>query len=195
MKSFYQLTDDEVAQLTEQALQDAIRLEAIERGIKVPVGLPSEIANHERLGFRYPAEAQIVYAISEGGYSQPAYGYLTRDRALAAIEGVVKIGTRYLKNTSQPCIESCEPKIIEVAIGYLRQSDKMGGFEPADDGGSEAFDNLAQQCVDKCARVRQDRYNLAVSLNRKAEYLRLAGGDETIAMAFWAKAGEGTWPI
>jgi len=195
MKAFYQLTDDEVAQLTEQALQDAIRLEAIERGIKVPVGLPSDIVNSGFLGFRYPAEAQVAYGVCVDSYNTPNYGYLSRELAEAAMEGVVKIGTRYTKNVCQSTIEACEARIIEVAVGISRVSDKLTKFEQADDGGSEAFDKLAQECVDKCARIRQDRYNIAVRLVRKDEYLRLSGGDETIARAFWEKAGEGIWPI
>lgn len=195
MKAFYQFTDDEIAVLNEQQLQDSIRLEAIERGIKVPVGLPPEICNTERVGFRYPAEAQIAYCISEGGYSQPAYGYMTRERALAALEGVVKIGSRYVNGQNFPTIESCEPRIIEIAVGLTRSNDKLADFTPSDDGGSEAFDNLVKDCVEKCSKVRQDRYNAKVKATRKAEYLRLAGGDQTIAEAFWRRAGEGEWPV
>lgn len=194
MKAFYQLTHDEVSQLTEQGLQDAIRLEAIERGIKVPVGLPSELVNMGLLGFRYPAEVQVVFGIAADNYNTPAYGYLNRDLAVKAMEGIVRIGNRYTKGGSQPTLETCEPKIVEVAVGISRVSDKVVAFKEADDGGSEEFDKLAQECVDKCSQIRQERYNLKVRITRKAEYLRLAGGEEMIARAFWAKAGEGVWP-
>jgi hypothetical protein len=42
--------------------------------------------------------------------------------------------------------------------------------------------------------VRQQAYNAKVRAERKAEYLRLAGGNEEIAKNFWAKAEGTAWP-
>ena len=53
------------------------------------------------------------------------------------------------------------------------------------------FQKVVDECLERHSQVRQAAYNAKVRSEKRAEYLRLAGGDETIARAFWAKT-EGT---
>ena len=49
-------------------------------------------------------------------------------------------------------------------------------------------------CLELHSNIRQEYYNAGVRLELRKEYLRLAGGNEEVAKAFWAKAEGTAWP-
>ena len=53
---------------------------------------------------------------------------------------------------------------------------------------------LLDECENDLSGIRQEEYNAKVNATKRAEYLRLAGNDEAIAKAFWAKTEKTDWP-
>ena len=191
MKPFPQLTRSEVLNLTNEELNDAIRLEAIERGIKPPLTLSEALRSSEWRGYTKPAEALKVFALRVG-YHRSEFAWLDEAKAQAALEGVVKLETCY--NPSGMKIVSAESPAIEtVWIGVSPAEAKAAKFEEYSQD-DKKFNEVRDLCLELYSSIRQSDYNARVRAERKTEYLRLAGGSEEIAKAFWAKA-EGTfWP-
>jgi hypothetical protein len=192
-KAFSQLTDAEVLNLDNEQLNIAIRLEAIERGVKPPLTLPEALRQSEWRGYERPAEFIRVFRFAES-YHRSAFGWLDEAKALAAMEGVVRIEeTSY--GTPKAKIQSATPTIETVYVGVSNGEHKGAKFEEFFED-TTAFDAIADECVAKVSALRQAAYDNGVNAARKAEYLRLSNGDETIARAFWAKTQPASivWP-
>ena len=191
MKSFFQLSRNEIIDLTNEELNDFIRLEAIERGIKPPIPLSEALRRSEWRGYQKPAEAIKVFRLRQGYYTTD-FGWLDEAKAQAALDGLVKIEKVNYKDDNLR-IGSPEVTVETVWVGVSKHEQKAAAFEAFYEDTTE-FDKVRDECLEKCSEVRQQAYNAKVRAERKAEYLRLAGGNEEIAKNFWSKAEGTTWP-
>lgn len=191
MKPFSQLTRNETIDLTNEELNDAIRLEAIERGIKPPIPLSEALRRSEWRGYQKPAEAIKVFRLRQGWYTTD-FGWLDEAKALAALDGLVKIEKVNYKDDSLK-ICSSEVSVETVWVGVSKHEQKAAAFQEFYEDTTE-FDKVRDECLEKYSAVRQQAYDAKVRAERKVEYLRLAGGNEEIAKNFWAKAERTEWP-
>jgi hypothetical protein len=191
MKPFPQLTRSEVLNLTNEELNDSIRLEAIERGIKPPITLSEALRRSEWRGYQKPAEAIKVFRLRQGYYTSD-FGWLDEAKAQAALDGLVKIEKVNYKDESLK-IGRPEVTVETVWVGVDPADLKAAKFEEylQDDA---KFNEVRDLCLELYSAIRQEAYNARVRAERRAEYLRLAGGSEEIAKAFWAKAEGTAWP-
>jgi len=190
MKKFSDYTNPELLLLDNDAINDAIRLEAIDRGIKPPVTLSEALQRSEWRGYKKPAEAIRVFRIRIG-YTQSDFGWLDEQKAINAMEGLVELKNDYKGGCTLNV--ASEARIETVFIGTDLEQSKAAKFEEYTQDDTE-FDKVAEECVARLSKVRQDDYNKRVNGERRAEYLRRANGDEQIARNFWAKAERTAWP-
>lgn len=196
MKPFHSLTNQEILGLTTEQLTDSIRVGALERGIEIPITLPEALKASEWRGYQQPASAVRVYCPYFGtSYSDPNFGYLTQEAAETALNGAIPIVSSYQGGKSVPCIkEDIAGSIKVVCIGYSPAQDKAAAFKAAVEYSTEDFDKYKDECLERYAVVRQGDYDQKVRAEHRKEYLRLAGGNEEIAKAFYFKTGKGHWP-
>ncbi len=190
MKAFAQLTRSEVLNLTNEELNDAIRLEAIERGLKPPITLSEALRRSEWRGYTKPAEALKVFALRVG-YYRSEFAWLDEAKAHAALEGLVKVEKNYQPSGFK--IVTAEAAVETVWIGVDASESKAAKFEEYSQDDKE-FNQVRDLCLEVYSNIRQEHYNAGVRLERRTEYLRLAGGNEEVAKAFWAKAERTEWP-
>jgi len=185
----------EVLLITNEQLNDAIRIEAIERGIQPPIPLSEALLNSEWRGYKLPPQAiEAFELVTKEGYSSAqssGIGYLDEARAKAALDGLVSIDHGY-GNTGVK-LKSCEASIQKVFIGVSAAESKAAKFESFRQDTTE-FDKVRDECMTHFGNARQEAYTKKVNVEKKAEYLRLAGGNEEIARAFWTKAERTEWP-
>ena len=191
-KRFCYYADEELLTLTNEQLNDAIRIEAIQRGINPPITMPDALRRSEWRGYQKPAEAIKMFAL-KCGYHTSNFGFLDEALAQRAIEGMVCVEeNRY--STPQIKITADTPEIVTKFIGVEAGSQKASKFVEYADEKQEEFEKLRDECLERFSLVRQSAYNVQVNLTKKAEYLRLAGGDQDIARAFWGKVERTVWP-
>ena len=185
-------TEDELLGFDNQQFQDSIRLEAIERGIKVPITLPDALRKAEWRGYSKPPEAVTVYELV-AGYSSGGVAYLSQDLAERALEGALRVD----QSGYNPVKYRLTSDGIEIKVRHVSTSEgvsKVAKFEEFVNEKEPEFDKLVAECLETFSEIRQRRYDAKVRQHKRAEYLRLAGGNEGIAKAFWSKT-EGTgWP-
>ena len=195
MKPFHQLTNEEILALDNAQLTDAIRLGALDRGIEIPITLPDALRTSEWRGYEQPVSCVRLYCPFAGSYDEPRAGYLSQEEAEKALRGLVVIGSTYRGGKSAPCIQSdAEPRIKVVIIGDSPSASKAAVFRVVEEAPCEAFVKYRDECLDKSQAVRQSDYDRKVRAEHRKEYLRLAGGNEEIAKAFYARQGRGAWP-
>ena len=191
-KRFCDYADEELLTLNNEQLNDAIRIEAIQRGINPPITMPEALRRSEWRGYQKPAEAIKVFAL-KAGYSSSGFGWLDESLAQRALEGMVIV-----EDTTYPTPHSKikgDVPVVEIKwVGVEKSSEKAAKFEEYLDEKVEEFNKLRDECLERFSLVRQAAYNVQVNLTKKAEYLRLAGGDQDIARAFWVKVERSTWP-
>ena len=197
MKKFTDYSDTELLTLDNESFNDSIRLLAIERGIKPPVTLPEALRTSEWRGYQKPAESvkvfQLAVSSSYGGTVVSELGFLDEATAMRALEGMVHIDSEGYGATQKWVIKSGTPTLQVRLIGVTPSESKAAKFVEFTQDNSE-FDKVAEECVTRFSEVRQAAYNKRVNLEHKAEYLRLAQGNEEIAKGFWAKVEHMEWP-
>jgi len=201
MKRYYDLTQEEKLALAGQEIHDAIKLEAVHRGIKPPITLDAIINQHGFQGYTTPPDSVIFYEIqTEGRYGGSASGsgiaYKTEAEALRALEGAVIIGSDGYGATAKMMVFSGAPSVKMVPISLSKPKPFWSTLEeygqPDDDA---SFETLAEEIRLELNTLWQERYNKQVRSEKRKEYLRLANGDEAIAKAFWSKTESGEFPI
>jgi hypothetical protein len=191
-KRFSDYSDEELLTLNNEQLNDAIRIEAIERGINPPITMPEALRRSEWRGYQKPAESIKVFVLKCGYYTS-SFGFLDEALAQRALEGVVCVEENSY-STPKIKITTETPEIVTKFIGVEAGSQKASKFVEYAGEKQEEFANLRDECIEREASVRQAAYNVQVNLTKKAEYLRLAGGDRDIARNFWAKVERSMWP-
>lgn len=191
MKRFNDYTDAELLGLDNETLNIAIRVEAIQRGVKPPITISEALRQTEWRGYEKPAEGIKVYRLRQGWHTSE-FGWLDESKAHAALEGLVKIEKLNYRDdhlrVGAPEV-TVETVWVGVSKGELKAAKFQEFFEDTTD-----FDKVRDECLDRLSRVRQEAYDAKVRTEKRAEYLRLAGGDEAIAKAFWARVEGGDWP-
>lgn len=190
MKAYYQLTREEKIKLSSDELVDAVKLEAINRNIKPPVTLSDALKATEWVGYQVPAKSMPVYTIRIG-YHGSSFGYLDKELATKALDGMVLFEQGYGTNGAK--IKTEEPTIEVKWVGASPAYSKAAAFEDYFQDDTE-FNKLRDECVEELRKIHQEEYDTKVRKERRAEYLRLANGNEEIAMAFWSKAERTEWP-
>lgn len=195
-KSFNQYTDSELLTLDNDTINDAIRIEAIGRGIQPPITLSEAIRKSEWRGYQKPAEAVEVFELvmnKDYGVHNTGVGFLSKARAEQCLEGALFIEEdRYSKNPGWKLFDK-DISIMSRFVGVTKSQQAWAKLEEFTQD-SKAFDEVMDECVARLSKVRQEDYNCRVNAEKKAEYLRLAGGDEAIAKGFWAKVEKTDWP-
>lgn len=195
MKPFHQLTNEEVLNLDNAQLTDAIRIGALDRGIEIPITLPDALRSSEWRGYEQPSSCVRLYCPFSGSYDEPRMGYLSQTEAETAMRGLVILGSTYRGGKPALCIKSDEePRIKVVLIGDSPAASKAATFKLAEEAPCEAFEKYRDECLEKSQAVRQSDYDRKVRTEHRKEYLRLAEGNEEIAKAFYVRTGKGAWP-
>lgn len=193
-RPFSKYTEAELLSLNNDEVSDAIRLEAIERGIAVPISIPEHLHNIGFSGYTEDPSQGKVYALAtRGTIDSVSIGFLTQEAAQRALEGAVVIRDQSYRGNNY-VIDDSPPVIACVRLGVHRNESKLKKItEYSED--REAFDKLRDECVDVLTAAKQKKYDRDIDVARAAEYLRLAGGDESVARAFWVKLHPGReWP-
>lgn len=193
VKRFFDYADAELLKLTNEQLCDAIRIEAIQRGINPPITLPEALRRSEWRGYSKPAEAIKVFAL-KAGYLQSNFGWLDEDLAHRAADGMIVIENNSWPTPHTKIKGGEKPQVVIQWVGVEKSVEKAAKFEEYVDVKVEEFDKLRDECLERFSTVRQAAYNREVNLTKKAEYLRLANGDEQVAKAFWGKVESTVWP-
>jgi len=191
MKSFSQLSRNEIIDLTNEDLNDAILLEAIDRGIQPPITLSEALRRSEWRGYTKPAESIKVFTFKIG-YHSSNFGFLDEKLAEKALEGMICVEEN---SYSHPKIKitSDTPQIVVKYLGVEAGSQKASKFEEFTQDDTE-FNKVRDECLEKYSEVRQQAYNAKVRQEKRTEYLRLAGGNEEVAKNFWSKTEGTSWP-
>jgi hypothetical protein len=191
MKPFNQLTDSEVLNLSNEDLNDAILLEAIDQGIQPPITLSEALRQSEWRGYTKPAQAIKVFSFRIG-YHSSKFAFLDEKLAEKALEGMICIDEN---SYSHPKIKitSDTPEIVLKYVGVEDGSQKASKFEQFTQDDTE-FNKVRDKCLERHSEVRQQAYNAKVRQEKRTEYLRLARNDEAIAKAFWVKVESSEWP-
>jgi hypothetical protein len=190
-KRFNDYTDAELLGIDNDTLNNAIRIEAIQRGVKPPIPISEALRSSEWRGYEKPAEAIKVYRLRQGWHTTD-FGWLDESKAQAALEGVIKIEKLNYRDDHLK-IGTSEVTVEAVWVGVSKGEQKAAKFEEFYEDTTD-FDKLRDECLDRLSRVRQEAYDAKVRTEKRAEYLRLAGGDEAIAKAFWGRVEGGEWP-
>jgi hypothetical protein len=198
MKRYFDLTESEKLALSSEQMTDAVKIEAIHRGIKTPLSLDNIVENIGCSGFNLPADCKTFYEICTpkqyGGVERSGICFVTPDEARNALKN-----TLFVEEEGYPAkrakIINGEFSVMEryvSAFPLTNFATKLKEYE--DDTPCEDFTKLCQECRDDLGIIRQRIYDTEVRARKKAEYLRLAQGNEEIAKAFWSKAESGNWP-
>jgi len=190
-KRFNDYTDAELLGIDNDTLNNAIRIEAIQRGVKPPIPISEALRSSEWRGYERPAEGIKVYRLRQGWHATD-FGWLDEAKAQAALEGLVRIEKPNYNNDTL-VISRSEVTVETVFVGVTKHDQKAAKFEEFYEDTTE-FDKVCDECLERFAAVRQAAYNARVRSEKRAEYLRLACGDEAIAKAFWGRVEGGEWP-
>lgn len=194
MKRYNQLTTEEKLALTDQSFADAVKLEALDRGIKPQVTLSESIRSSEWHGYQYPVNGVRVWVVESGNNYGNSIGYLDPELARKAMEGAILVGDRYTGGRSIKSVLTDPPVLREMVLGGNTVNAASFKLEDALDSPDPAYVELVKACSEDWHAVLQADYDGKVRATRWAEYLRLAQGDAAVAAAFWQRAGEGSLP-
>lgn len=200
MKRYYDLTQEEKLELAGEQIHDAIKLEAVHRGIKPPITLDAIINQHGFHGYTTPPDSVIFYEIQTttryGSTEGTGVAYRTEAEAMKALEGGIIIEEEGYGAEKQKKVVHGLLSVRVVPISLTKPKNFWSTLEeygqPDDDA---SFETLSKEIQVELNTLWQERYNKQVRSEKRKEYLRLANGDESIAKAFWSKTESGEFPI
>jgi hypothetical protein len=194
-KAFSEYADKELLSIGNDELNNAIRVEAINREIAPPITLSDALHKSEYVGYQRPAEAVEIWEIQKqsrwGAHSNSGVAYLKKEDAERALIGMVSVEDAYGDTPAK--ILSSEPRIVCRLVTLMKADQKGVKFEEFVQDNTE-FDKVVEECMGRVSAVRQAHYNQAVQQEKRAEYMRLANGDEAVAKNFWNKSERTEWP-
>lgn len=193
---YFGLNEDERLALDDQQLSDAIKLEAIHRGIAPPITLEESLKQGVFTSYQHPADFVKFYEIVRPnkyhGQDRTGLAFATEQEAINAMKGAFAIANDGYSGSKSSLASgefAVQVVIVGSQCGTVTQK-KIDEYQYD----SKAFDVVAEECVTDLSGIRQRRYDAEVNKRKRAEYLRLANNDESIARAFWAKAERTEWP-
>ena len=194
MKRYFDLTKEEKLALGTPEFTDAVKLEAVHRGIKPPLTMDEKINQGAFPSFSYPKETTVFYELMRpDDYRQDPTGvcYRTIEEAQAALKNVFSLKEdRYSKVKLKVISGEWSIRAVHVGTGRAAESPTVEDYAQDD----TAFDALLTECNKDWSDIAQAEYDAKVNATKRAEYMRLAGGNEDIAKAFWAKTEKTDWP-
>lgn len=197
-KRYFDLNETEKLALSSDTMADAVKIEAIHRGIKTPLSLNNIVENLGCSGFQLPADCKTFYEICTpkkyGNIERSGICFITPDEARNAFTNAIFIEEEGYPVARAKVING-EFSVMERYVSVFPLTNfatKIKEYE--DDTPCEDFTKLAEECRDDLQSIRQRIYDSEVRARKKAEYLRLAQNNEEIAKAFWSKAESGEWP-
>lgn len=198
MKRYFDNTREEKLAFSEPDLNSAINLEAVERGIAIPVSLENLLKQHPFVGFTTPGDAVFFYEVccpqSYGSGKPTGLCFKTIEEARNAIQNGLAIESDgYGINNRQKVIYG-DFVIREVFISLTKPKTFAIAVEEAESAGGEGYNKLCEECCKDLQGLRQAEYDQQVNQRKRQEYIALAGGDEEIAKRFWNKSERGEFP-
>lgn len=197
MKRYYDLTKEEKLNINESDLSAAIKVEAIQRGIKPPITLDQALAQTNYKGFTIPPDAITLYEIV---VSQPyssdcetGIAFRTVEEARKSIEGAMFLTGPDYTTKLRRIAGAASIREVYITCTQSRLS-LLAKVEEEDLTPSRDFQTLADECMADLGSVMQDDYNAKLNTRKRAEYISLANGDEEIAKQFWSKIEKTIWP-
>lgn len=196
MKRYYELTKEEKLALDSEQLTVAIKLEAIERGIKPPLTLSEHINQGLYTGYTLPADSVAFWEVCyskehySSGFEPTGLAFKTREQAEKVLDGALVIERDYGRKISVH-ERTFVVQMVRINLGGGKTAIKKIEEFTQDD---TEFTKLADEIEADLHRMRQESYNKKVNLEKKAQYLELSGGNEEIAKAFWSKTERTDWP-
>ena len=199
-KKYSDLSEGEKLSLLDADLVRAVTLEAVHRGIAPPTRLDTAISLTGAKGFSMPAEADVVYEIcaktkNYGGVDRTGIAFKSPEKAMQALEGAFAVVTDGFEATEkQRIINPYES--FEVRTTHCVYTPNKGYWtkliELQED--CSKFDEVVEECRQDLEKVRQTVYDREVNQARRKQYVELAGGDVSIARAFWQKTQSTPFP-
>ena len=198
-KKYTDYSSSEKLALTPDELEKSVKLEAIHRGVAVPITLDAKLKQIEAKGFNMPAEYSEFFMLmaQSASYNSPeatGIAFKSLEQAKAALNGSYlvyqdgfdhkrcwKLGPTDGFSIQQVCV-----------VDRWQQSYWTKLQELSED--TQRFDDLCEECRLDLEKVRQDDYNVRVNQVARQQYIDLADGNEEIARAFWIKTKGSPFP-
>jgi len=207
MKTYYQLTEIEKEALTKEELPDLCRITAIAKGIKTPIPYSEKVQNAGPFGYRIDTERrakvwEIVLKNDYSGFKGTGISFKTEKQAEKFISNKDMIFVReegYSETRKTVFSDDADISHKVTYIGNVNYETYGSKLVEIDNGEEEGFnqedwDIVCKEILEDFTMIRQDIYDKQVAQDKRVEYLRLAGGDETIAKAFWGNTEKGDFP-
>jgi len=187
---FSDLTRDQKAAIyrNQEAQMRSFELEAIARGVQIPITLPDYLLTLDRVGYHIPGEAAKVYELCiNKGYGDPrptGIAYLSQEAAERALEGSVACYTEGYGNTEKWVLGDSMGTVLCRHISLTKPIGKLFSIEPLEKD-IKAFEDLCDELSKEITAIMQEDYDAGVRLAKRTKYLDLANGDVAIAQNFW----------
>ena len=195
---YYDLSTEQKLALTSEELTKAIKLEAAERGVAVPLNLSEVIQQQGYVGHHVPADAvgfyQIMAPSRYGGAGNPSgVCFKTEAEALKAIEGAICLVEEGYAPNKKMTISQGEFAVQKVFLTAGKSQQFFTAVKEYEES-REEYDTLCEEIRSDLQDLRQRKYDTEVTAAKKAKYLELADGDETTAKRFWTNIEKTDWP-
>jgi hypothetical protein len=193
---YFDLTESQKLDISNDDLATAIRIEAVNRGIKPPLQLDEETIKTEWTGFQTLPNSVVFYEIQSptqwGSTKATGIMFKTEAEAWAACQNAFGVEhEEYGERKTE--IRTGEFRVQAVNISSVKPKTVTAKIEDYFQDDAE-FDKLAKECVDDLSMIRQSDYDKKVLTNKRKSYMALAQGNEEIARAFWEKTEGGEFP-
>lgn len=199
MKPYTSLTNEEKLALTEEQFTDAVKAEALNRAIEIPIPIGDLAEKVGFNGYHRPMDSMRLYEIiapKSYGEERTGIAFRTEQQALDAVEGAICVReeTNYQKHTTTQKVIDGDFRVACVHVSLTSRQSFYAAIEEFDQC-VEKFDELVEECTKDLQEIRQNQYDKEVRDRRWAEFMRLSDNNAEIAGAFWRKAGHGEPPV
>lgn len=194
-KAYSELSVEERCLLDSGTFTDSVRLEAIKRGIAPPVSPSEKLKQGEYVSYTPTAShARFYELVGPGRYGSPdplGIAFRTEDEAWNALKGAFRIYNEAYSQSSSVVAGDWSVRSVLIGDGSKARGAVYVTEQPED---RSAFDKVLDECEDDLRTTKQSEYDKRLNFERAAEYMRLAGGNEEVAKAFWSKTYGTAWP-
>jgi hypothetical protein len=179
------------------ARDNACELEAVDRGITVPITLPDLLIKTQYVGYQIPAQGTRVFEICVNkGYSDnkpTGMCFLTREKAEKAMVESMSCFTEGYSANEKWVLKESKPTVMERFISLTSDIQKNFAIEPYE-ADLKAYQDLCDEIYKEITQIVQEDHNKEVNQIKRAKYLELALGNEDIAKGFWNNVEKTGWP-